>query len=275
MEGIRFGLDIAQQRLDWSEIVRRAQLAEQLGFDGVWGFDHFEPMYGTGPGNCFEGWTTLAALSGVTERVRLGLLVTGNTYRHPSLLAAEAIVVDHASGGRVEFSLGAAWHQHEHDMLGFEFPPLGERISRFEEAVQIIRALFTQEDVTFDGRYYKLEHATLLPHPVQQPGPPIWIGASGERRMLPIVARYADVWHCFGSLDELKRKSALLDNLAVEAEREPSLITRSTNVSLSRPIDDVARDIDALHAAGFTYLIAGWPSEGQGHVEAFAKRFLG
>ena len=124
---MRFGLDVAQQRMTWDELVRRVQLAEELGFEGVWGFDHFQPMYGEGPGETFEGMTTLAALAGVTSRIRLGLLVTGVTYRHPSVLAAQAVTVDHASHGRLDLSLGAAWYDKEHHELGIPFPPLAER----------------------------------------------------------------------------------------------------------------------------------------------------
>src|SRR5438094_8469797 len=128
---MRFGLDIAQQRVPWSEVVARARFADDLGFDGVWGFDHFQPMYGEGPGECFEGVTTLAALTGVTERVRMGLLVTGMTYRHPSVFAAEAITVDHASGGRLELAYGAAGVGKERRALGITFPPPKERVDAF------------------------------------------------------------------------------------------------------------------------------------------------
>ena len=119
---MRFGLDIAQQRMPWSELADRARFADELGFDGIWGFDHFQPMYGDGPGECFEGNTTLAAWSGITEHVRLGLLVTGMTYRHPAVFAAEAITIDHASNGRLELSYGAAWFDDEHHALGIPFP---------------------------------------------------------------------------------------------------------------------------------------------------------
>src|SRR5271157_4365703 len=115
---MRLGLDVAQQRMEFDELVGRVRLAEELGFDGAWGFDHFVPMYGDGPGNCFEGMTTLAALAGATDRIRLGLLVTGVTYRHPSVLAAQAVTIDHASGGRLELALGAAWFEAEHRQLG-------------------------------------------------------------------------------------------------------------------------------------------------------------
>ena len=207
---MRFGIDIAQQRVPWPEVAWRARLAEQLGFTGVWGFDHFQPMYGDGPGECFEGNTTLAALTGLTDRVRLGLLVTGMTYRHPSVFAAEAITIDHASGGRLELSYGAAWFDKEHTELGIPFPESKARVDAFEEAVQIVRGLLTTDAFTFDGEHFQLKDATLLPRPVQQPHPPIWIGASGEKRMMPIAARYADVWHCFGPPGYLTEKSARL-----------------------------------------------------------------
>lgn len=269
-----FGLDIAQQRLSWPAIVDRASLAEHLGFTGVWGFDHFQPMYGEGPGECFEGNTTLAALTGVTNRVRLGLLVTGMTYRHPSVFAAEAITIDHASGGRLELSYGAAWFEKEHRELGIAFPELRDRIDAFEEALTIIRGLLTTDNFTFEGKHFSVTDATLHPRPVQAPHPPIWIGASGEQRMLPIVARHADVWHCFGPPSVLAEKSARLDRLAEAAGRDPSSIRRAASLSLEGNADSIARAIDAFAAGGFDYLVCGWPAGGQADVEAFAERHL-
>src|SRR5687768_16250894 len=134
---MRFGLDVAQQRMPWDEIVRRTKLGEDLGFDGVWGFDHFQPMYGEGPGEAFEGMTTLAALAGATSTIRLGLLVAGVTYRHPSVFACQAITVDHASHGRLDVALGAAWAQEEHDELGIEFPRTGQRFDLLEDTLEI------------------------------------------------------------------------------------------------------------------------------------------
>src|ERR1035437_1985248 len=124
---MRFGPDVAQQRMPWDEVVSRVQFAEELGFDGAWGFDHLQPRYGEGPGEAFEGMTTLAALSSLTSRIRLGLLVTGVTYRHPSIFAAQALTIDHASHGRLALSLGAAWNDKEHTELGIPFPSSGER----------------------------------------------------------------------------------------------------------------------------------------------------
>jgi F420-dependent oxidoreductase-like protein len=272
---MRFGLDIAQQRVPWSEVAGRARFADALGFDGVWGFDHFRPMYGEGPGECFEGNTTLAALSGITERARLGLLVTGVTYRHPAVFAAEAITIDHASGGRLELSYGAAWFDEEHRRLGIPFPPLKDRVDGFEEAVQIVRGLLTTDDFTFEGRHFSVEHATLLPRPVQQPHPPIWIGASGERRMMPIAARYADTWHCFGAVRELSDKSQRLSAMAEAAGRDPATILRAASLSLEDDPDTIARKIDAWRDAGFGYLVCGWPGVGRARIEEFAARHLG
>ena len=271
---MRFGLDIAQQRISWPQLAARARLADHLGFDSIWGFDHFQPMYGEGPGECFEGNTTLAAWSGLTEHVRLGLLVTGMTYRHPSVFAAEAITIDHASNGRLELSYGAAWFEEEHRRLGIPFPPLGARVDAFEEAVQIVRGLLTTDDFTFEGRHFQVQDATLLPRPVQQPHPPIWIGASGERRMMPIAARFADVWHCYGPVEVLAPKSQRLSDLASAAGRDPAEIRRASSLSLEDDLDDIASTIDAWESAGFDSLVCGGPGPGQPTVEAFARRFL-
>jgi alkanesulfonate monooxygenase SsuD/methylene tetrahydromethanopterin reductase-like flavin-dependent oxidoreductase (luciferase family) len=240
LTAVRFGIDVAQQRIEWDELVARARLGEEVGFDGAWGFDHFQPMYGEGPGNCFEGMTTLAALAGVTSRIRLGLLVTGVTYRHPSVLAAQAVTVDHASDGRLE----------------------------------IATRLMSGERVSYDGTHMSLRDAQLRPVPVQQPHPPIWIGGTGPRRTLPLAARFADAWHAFGSPTSLREPSARLDRLAEDAGRDPSAITRAGSLSLSGSLDDVRRFAEQWRNAGFGYLVCGWPTEGRGRVEEFASRIL-
>jgi alkanesulfonate monooxygenase SsuD/methylene tetrahydromethanopterin reductase-like flavin-dependent oxidoreductase (luciferase family) len=271
---MRYGLDVAQQRMPWSEVASRARFADELGYDGIWGFDHFQPMFGDGPGECFEGNTTLAAWSGITDRVRLGLLVTGMTYRNPAVFAAEAITIDHASNGRLELAYGAAWFGTEHHQLGIPFPALRERIDAFEEAVQVVRGLLTTDGFSFEGRHFRLREATLSPRPVQRPHPPIWIGASGEKRMLPITARFADVWHSFGPVEHLAEKSQRLSVLAEQAGRDPSAIERAASLSLEDDLDTIAADVDAWDAAGFGYLVCGWPSGGRAKVEEFARRFL-
>ena len=264
---------MAQQRVSWDELVRRVQLAEELGFDGVWGFDHFQPMYGDGPGETFEGMTTLAALAGVTSRIRLGLLVTGVTYRHPSVLAAQAITIDHASHGRLDLSLGAAWFDKEHTELGIPFPSTPERFDLLEDALEIVTRLFTGEVVSYEGHTVSLHDARLQPTPVQTPRPPLWIGGTGPRRTLPLVARYADVWHAFGTPNSLREASERIDQLAVEAGREPSDILRAGSLSLD-DLDTARKHAGKWSDAGYGYLVCGWPESGDAQVEQFARDLM-
>lgn len=271
---MRFGLDVAQQRQTFDEILDRARLAEHLGFDGAWGFDHFVPMYGDGPGNCFEGMTTLAALATATSRIRLGLLVAGVTYRHPSVLAAEAVTVDHASHGRLELTIGAAWFAAEHQQLGIEFPTTGARFDRLEDALEIFTRLFTGEVVSYSGHHFSLDSAQMRPVPVQRPHPPIWIGGSGRRRTLPLVAKYADVWHAGGGAEKYRDVSAEVDRLCATVGRDPKAIARASSLSLSEPWDDVRRNAEALRTLGVSYLVCGWPGQGRERVEEFASRIM-
>lgn len=270
---MRFGLDVAQQRVPWDELVRRVKLAEDLGFDGAWGFDHFQPMYGDGPGETFEGMTTLAALAGVTTRIRLGLLVTGVTYRHPSVFAAQALTIDHASHGRLELSLGAAWFDKEHHELGIPFPPTGERFDLLEDALEIVTRLFTGEVVSYEGRIVSLRDAFLRPVPVQQPHPPIWIGGSGPRRTLPLVARFADVWHTWGTPNSLREANHRLDELAEAAGRDPASIARASSLSLD-DVDTARKHAAKWRDAGYGYLVCGWPGAGEALVERFAREVM-
>jgi F420-dependent oxidoreductase-like protein len=267
---MRFGLDVAQQRMPWGELVRRVQLAEELGFDGVWGFDHFQPMYGDGPGETFDGMTTLAALTGLTSRIRLGLLVTGMTYRHPSVFAAQALTLDHASRGRLELSLGAAWYEKEHNELGIPFPTTSQRFDLLEDALEIVTRLFTGDTVSYEGHVVSLHDAQLRPPPVQRPRPPIWIGGSGPRRTLPLVARYADAWHAFGTPNSLREASERIDQLAIDAGRDPSDILRAGSLSLD-DLDTARKHAGKWRDAGYGYLVCGWPGAGDAHVEQFAR----
>ena len=244
-------------------------MAEELGFDGVWGFDHFEPMYGEGPGETFEGMTTLAALAGVTSPIRLGLLVTGVTYRHPSVLAAQAVTVDHASHGRLELALGAAWFEQEHRELGIPFPPTAERFDLLEDALEILTRLFTGEIVSYEGRRISLHDARMQPRPVQLPHPPIWIGGTGPRRTLPLAARFADVWHAFGSPNSLREANDRLSELAEQGGRDPSSILRAGSLSLD-DLEVARRRAEKWRDAGYGYLVCGWPETGDAQVEAFA-----
>jgi alkanesulfonate monooxygenase SsuD/methylene tetrahydromethanopterin reductase-like flavin-dependent oxidoreductase (luciferase family) len=267
---MRFGLDVAQQRMSWDEVVSRVQFAEELGFDGAWGFDHFQPMYGDGPGEVFEGMTTLAALSGLTVRIRLGLLVTGVTYRHPSVFAAQAVTIDHASHGRLELSLGAAWFDKEHHELGIPFPSTAERFDLLEDALEIVTRLFTGDVVSYGGQRVSLRDAQLRPTPVQQPHPPIWIGGSGPRRTLPLVAKYADVWHTWGTPNSLRDANLRLDELATVAGRVPASILRASSLSLD-DLDTARKHAMKWREAGYGYLVCGWPEAGRSQIESCAR----
>nr|MDQ6909497.1 LLM class flavin-dependent oxidoreductase [Actinomycetota bacterium] len=180
--------------------------------------------------------------------------------------------VDNISDGRLEIGIGAAWFEGEHRELGIDFPPAAERAGRLEEAIEVMKALMTTDRANFDGRYYRLDHATYGPSPVQEPHPPIWVGASGERLSIPIAARHADVWHGFGSVKSLTRKSAIVDEHAERAGRSPSDIARSTNLSLSEPWGQVRDIAGGLKGAGFTHLIASWPDAGEPRIEEFLDK---
>ena len=272
---MRFGLDIAQHQLTWDEILTRARLAEDAGLDGIWVFDHLKALYGDPKGPSMEGWTLLAGLARETSGVRLGTLVTGMTYRHPSMLAAEVVTVDHLSNGRVECAVGAAWNEPEHRELGFPFPSLRDRMDRLEEAVQVLRRLFTEDDVTFDGRHYRLENATYNPKPIQRPHPPIWIGGEGRSRTLPIAGRYADAWHGWAdNAEELAEINGIIDRAAEEAGRDPASILRASSLSISEPWDEVRSSYDWMSAEGIEYLVVEWPTEGRGRLEEFLEKVL-
>src|SRR5919204_4300848 len=186
-----------------------AQAAESAGFDLVTVMDHFYQIRGVGPETepMLEAYSTLAALAARTERVRLGTLVTGATYRNPALLAKMVTNLDVISGGRAILGIGAAWNADEHRGYGFDFPPTGERMDRLDEALRICKLMFTEERPTFQGRFYRIERAINHPAPVQPGGPRILVGGAGEQRTLRLAARYADMTHWFvASTDELKRK---------------------------------------------------------------------
>jgi len=272
---VRFGLDISQHQLTWDELVSRARLAEDAGLDGVWVFDHFTALYGDPRGPCLEAWTLLAGLARETSSVRLGTMVTGMTHRHPSVLAAEVVTVDHLSDGRVECAVGAAWNEQEHRQMGIPFPPVAERMDRLEEGVQALRHLFTEDDVTFDGRYVRVDHASYRPRPVQRPHPPIWIGGTGPRRTLPIAGRWADVWHGWADdAAQLAEMHAIVDRAAEEAGRDPSAILRASSLSISEPWDEVRAAFDRMAGGRIGYLMIEWPSEGRGRLEEFLEQVL-
>jgi F420-dependent oxidoreductase-like protein len=186
------------------------KLVDSLGYDTAWTFDHFLPILSDPSGPCFEGWVACAALAAETSLVQVGTLVTGNTYRHPAVLAKMGATLDHTSGGRLIMGVGAGWFELEHAAYGIHFGTVAERIRRLDEAAEIIKRLWTEKQVTFEGRFYQLKDAYCEPKPLRQPRPPIMIGGAGEKLTLRVVARHADQWNTFGSPELFKHKINLL-----------------------------------------------------------------
>jgi F420-dependent oxidoreductase-like protein len=221
---MQFGLQHPNYNFDYdgrsaSQIIdslkNLATKAENLGFDSFWVMDHFHqiPSVGKQEDPMLEGWTTISVLAGITSKIKLGTLVTGIIYRHPSVLAKMGATLDVLSKGRLFMGIGAAWNQEESSAYGIPFFPNKERLLRLEEAIQIIRKMWTEEDeptATFNGKYYQIKNAYCNPKPIQKPSPPIMVGGSGERQTLKIVAKYADACNLFGSADTVKRKLRVL-----------------------------------------------------------------
>jgi F420-dependent oxidoreductase-like protein len=240
------------------------RVADEAGFEHLWGFDHLNPIVTGLEGDAFEGMTLLAAMAEATSRVRIGLMVAGNTYRHPAVLAKMATTIDHLSGGRLEFGLGASGAEIEHTMFGIPFQPAAERVRRLGEALTVCRILWTEPSASFDGRYYTLRDAVSNPKPLQRPHPPIWIGGGGEQLTLRVVAEHADVWNVVGSLEEAVHKSSVLDQHCAAIGRDPTTVKRSVVTRLDPA--EPNRYIDLMHSyieAGFTENIINLPIDGE------------
>ena len=215
----------------WAEIQSAAQHVASTGWDGVWFADHFMPFEGDTLEPIQECWTVLAGLAASVPRVRLGSIVTGNTYRHPAVLAKQVATVDQISDGRVVLGLGAAWQESEHVAYGIDYPDAKSRLDRLDEACAVITSLLREERTTFTGQHYRLVDAPLSPKPVQD-HLPLMVGGGGERRTLRIAARWADQWNCWGSPELIAHKGAVLDRHCEELGRDPATITRSANTLL-------------------------------------------
>jgi F420-dependent oxidoreductase-like protein len=293
---MRFGLQIPNFTDDstpgtlFGEVVERATAAEETGFDSVWVMDHFFqlPPMGGPVAPMLDSYTLLGALATRTSRVRLGAMVTGVTYRNPAHLAKIVTTLDIISGGRAILGIGAAWYDVEHEALGFDFPSAGERLDRLEEALQICRAMFTEEAPSFEGRYYRIHEARNVPPPVQQGGPAILVGGGGERRTLQLVARYADMCNIFGDPATVAHKVDVLRGHCKAIGRDPSEITVSRlstlvltandeettttkeflrQVTGEEPsgsdvgtLDQLASRVEELAAAGVDYFVFNMPT---------------
>ncbi len=260
----------------FTDLLEIARHAESTGWDGLWLADHFMPDGDATRVAWPEAWTTLAALATSVPRIRIGTLVTGNTYRHPAVLAKMAATVDHLSGGRLVLGLGAGWQENEHRQYGIPYYTVKERLERLAEACELIKGLFANETTTFRGKHYALDNALLEPNPVQKPLP-LLIGGGGEKVTLRIAAKFADEWNVWGDVATLTRKMALLDGYCAEIGRPARAIQRSAVALLflsddrafvekmrSRPIgrptiignaDEVREIVRAYREAGVDELI--------------------
>ncbi|MGH2554836.1 MAG: LLM class F420-dependent oxidoreductase [Actinomycetota bacterium] len=206
-----------------------ATTAEDAGFDSVWAMDHFYqiPFMGQRTEPMLEVYTLLSGIAARTSQARLGAMVTGVTYRNPALLAKTVTTLDIVSSGRAILGIGAAWNDDEHRGYGFDFPSDRERLERLEEAVQICRAMFTEEAPSFQGKHYRIEEALNFPRPIRDGGPPILIGGGGERKTLRLVAQYADACNLFGNADLIRHKLEVLERHCADVGRDPAEITKT------------------------------------------------
>ena len=214
-----FGLQLHPQYTTWDEMRDAALLAEQSGWDVLMTWDHFVPLMGDVTGPNLEGWQVLAAFGAITKTPKIGMLVTGNTYRHPAVLANMASTLDNITNGRAVLGIGAAWNEHEHRMYGIDFDTPAIRLAKLRESTRIIRGLLDKGNVTYEGKYYKLENATLGTRPIQK-RVPILIGGGGEQVTLKITARYADWWHGFGTPEIIKHKLEVLKKHCADVGRD-------------------------------------------------------
>lgn len=260
----------------YPELERFWRLADELGFHAIWNYDHFYGPDAVGTiardyrKDTFEAWTSLAAMALVVTRARIGCMVTGVTYRHPAVLAKMAVTVDHISGGRLEFGLGAAWHEAEHRGYGISFPRAGERLAMLDEALRVIKALWTEDSASFAGKYFRLDEAICNPKPVQKPHPPIVVAGQGQKS-LRIVATHADEWNATGvDPTEWSRLSDVLDSHCDAIGRDPATIRRGVQILLDPAQENQMRNrldlLPAYQAAGCQHAVLNFnqpPTEDQ------------
>jgi F420-dependent oxidoreductase-like protein len=247
------------QRASWPELLARTRETEALGFDGLFLVDHFYGLFDV-MDPTHEAYTMLAALAPFTQSLRLGVLVCGNTYRNPAFLLKQAVTVDHVSGGRVDFGVGAGWTEREHEAYGWPFPTARERVDRFAEALEIWDLLQLEERATYEGQHYQIVDAPFEPKPLQRPRMPLLIGGSGPR-MLRLAARYADIWNAVGTPDEGGAVNKRLDAACAAEGRDPASLVRtvSPRINLLESAEAFVDGVAAYRAAGFRDIYLPWP----------------
>jgi F420-dependent oxidoreductase-like protein len=256
---MQFGIKTPPQQCVWQDMVDIWQATDQIEvFSSCWNFDHFYPLVGDDKGPCMEAWVTLSALAAMTSRIRVGCMVNGTPYRHPALIANMAASLDIVSNGRLNLGVGAGWHEGEAAAYGIDLLPMGQRMDRFEESVQIVRCLLTQETTSFKGDYFELADARCEPKGPQAGGPPIVIGGGGEKRTLLIAAQYANHWNLpFASPEQFQAKYEVLKRHCATVGRDISEIECSVQIALPADQDpsESAATAAALQAAGVDTVI--------------------
>jgi alkanesulfonate monooxygenase SsuD/methylene tetrahydromethanopterin reductase-like flavin-dependent oxidoreductase (luciferase family) len=233
MADLRLGLNLWSQASDWPSFLGAARLADELGYDHVWTWDHVQAIFGDPDQPIWEGYTALAAIAQATTRARLGLFVGANTFRNPGLVAKAIATIDHISDGRAIMGLGGAWFGHEHQSFGIDFGSgFGQRLDWLAESVPIVRDLLDGREVTSTGPRYAIDHLRILPPPVQA-HVPVMIGGGGERKTLRIVARYADMWNVFGTPEMVAHKDEILRQHCAEVGRDPAAIERTLGCKIT------------------------------------------
>ncbi|MFJ8201040.1 LLM class F420-dependent oxidoreductase [Streptomyces sp. NPDC096152] len=239
-------------------LAETAALAEQAGFASLSLMDHYLQIAGMGLGEAdapmLEGYTTLGFLAAHTRAVRLHLLVTGVTYRHPGVLAKIVSTLDVLSGGRAALGIGAAWYEREHNALGVPFPPVSERFERLEETLQIVRQMWSEDTGPYTGRRYRLAETVNSPQPLTRPHPPIIVGGGGEKKTLRLVAKYADAWNIMGDLKTVAAKTDVLREHCAREGRDFETITKTLMYLGAPPTDAASTDAFVDEMAGYAAL---------------------
>src|SRR5215468_4403070 len=224
---MKFAIFTSMGNTTWNAVLTLWKHADGSGWDAACVTDHFMPNTPDRVGDMLESWTALAALAGLTKRMRVGTIVSGNTYRHPAVLAKMAANIDIISGGRLICGMGAGWQENEHQAYGLDFYTMRERLDRLDEACHVLKALWTEAKATYKGRFYQLDDAPLMPKPVQRPYPELMIGGGGEKVTLRIAAQHADHWNTWGGPETLAHKGRILDDHCKAVGRDPARILRS------------------------------------------------
>jgi F420-dependent oxidoreductase-like protein len=307
---IRFGIQTGQQDVSWERMRDFWAKVDGWGYDSLWAFDHFYPIFVPDPsGPCMESWTILGALSQHTRRARIGALVNGNTYRNPCLVAKMAATLDITSRGRLNLGLGAGWFELEHRSFGIDFKTLPGRLQALDESCRIIKSMFTQDKTSLDGKHYKVVDAVLNPKPLQKPHPPLMIGGHGERVLLKIVAKYADMWNMGNAdADEMKRLIGIIERhgdtvgrdideiemteamaMSLNPSKEREQVLTGLIAMMAQTTPEKARDrmiigskqecidrIERFVKAGVTHFLfmQAWPMVVDDEVQAFAEEVI-